>query len=173
MNIEKLVKLKVVIDIRYSFINVSCASWNKFYGLIQLPIDKMKFQLYNDIASKIQTGSIKVVTASRPEEPDVGIQITYKYCPTDGTKVSLEWRVQVYLRRDTVISVQPNDLKNYNNLLKLSVPVQDASDETNLIRWMETFSSMTVQQPQAISVTIAAEGMVALYFVAMIAVLAL
>lgn len=151
----------------------SITSWNKFYGLIQLPIDKMKFQLYNDIASKIQTGSIKVVTASRPEEPDVGIQITYKYCPTDGTKVSLEWRVQVYLRRDTVISVQPNDLKNYNNLLKLSVPVQDASDETNLIRWMETFSSMTVQQPQAISVTIAAEGMAALYFVAMIAVLAL
>lgn len=151
----------------------SITSWTKFYGLIQLPIDKMKFKLYNDIASKIQTGSIKVITASRPEEPDVGIQITYKYCPTDGTKVSLEWRIQVYLRRDTVTSVQPNDLKNYNNLLKLSAPVQDASDETNLIRWMETFSSMTVQTPQAISVTIAAEGMVALYFVAMIAVLAL
>lgn len=85
----------------------------------------------------------------------------------------MEWRIQVYLRRDTVTSVQPNDLKNYNNLLKLSAPVQDASDETNLIRWMETFSSRTVQTPQAISVTIAAEGMVALYFVAMIAVLAL
>lgn len=143
-----------------------------FYTVITLPIDQYKYKLYNDIASKIQTGSIKVKSAKRDSEPDMGIEITYKYSPTDGTKVALEWRVQIYLRRDSVISSQPEDIDAYNNLLKLSSPVSGASDMSNLLRGLETFSSMTSQESKVICTTIAAGGMVAVYAILMLAVLA-
>ncbi|MEY8459453.1 hypothetical protein [Lactococcus ileimucosae] len=77
-------------------------------------------------------------------------------CPEDGTQVSAEWRVQVFLRRDTVEETQPNDISAYNMLLNVSNIVAEASDEVNLIRIFETFASMNAQTPDNYSHTIAA-----------------
>ncbi|WP_406834572.1 glycoside hydrolase domain-containing protein [Lactococcus lactis] len=146
----------------------------KFYCIIVLPLElkELRFKLYEDIASKIQTGSIKVSPRKRAEEPDYGVEITYKYCPTDGTKVALEWQVQIYLRRDTVMSTQPKDIDAYNTLLKLSQGVDNAAAELNLIRGLEAFSGMSLQQSEVVCTAIAAGGIIAVFGAAMLLVAA-
>lgn len=146
---------------------------SKYYGIIVLPLEQQKIEMYNLIASKMKNGVITVSPRTRPEEPNVGIETIYKYIPEDGTKVSTEWRVQVFLRRDTVQETQPNDISAYNVLLNVSNIVAEASDEVNLIRIFETFASMNAQTPDNYSHTIAAGGMIATFGAVMLALLVL
>lgn len=146
---------------------------NRYYGIIVLPLEQQKIEMYNLIASKMKSGEITVSPAHRPEEPNNGIETIYRYIPEDGTQVLAEWRVQVFLRRDTVEETQPNDISAYNMLLNISNIVAEASDEVNLIRIFETFASMNAQTPDNYSHTIAAGGMIATFGAVMLALLVL
>lgn len=141
-----------------------------FYGDIVLPIEQQKIDFYNKIAEKIQTGSITVTQAKRDIEPDFGIKTVYEFKPNDGTKISTKWTIEVYLRRNTVSEMQPDDMEAFENLLKLTGHVTNSNEAADLVRMFETFLSMTVQPPAVTCLTIEVGGMIATFALEMLLV---
>ncbi|AYG01441.1 glycoside hydrolase domain-containing protein [Lactococcus allomyrinae] len=145
----------------------------KYYGKIVLPIEEQKFTIYNEIASNIKEGSFTISPANRPEEPNRGIEVKFNYSYNDGSGRAVTWRVQIYLRRDTVQAVQPEDIGNYDTLLKVSSYLSEATPTMNFIRLLETFSSMTAQPILPVAQTIQADGLISVFGIIMLSLLVL
>jgi len=145
----------------------------KYYGILVLPIEQQKIDIYNALALKLQNGAIIVTSAERTDEPEIGVKTVYKFTPKNKPNVSVEWAVEVYLNRDVVKETQPEDMSAYETLLKVSAKLAGADEDVNTIRFFDTHANMLYQNNYNYSQTIASGGVIATFGLRMLQIFTL
>ncbi|WP_054639938.1 glycoside hydrolase domain-containing protein [Lactococcus fujiensis] len=145
-----------------------------FYDVATMPVGFQKQEVYNMIADNISEGKLSVSPIKRTDEVSPGIQLKFEYFDENNSNQSTTWKIQVFLRRETVLTNQPNDIDAFNVLMQCSQNVIGSTDVPNFLRMLETFISMTKQPDNIqISKTIATAGFITLVGAVMIGILLL